>query len=92
MWGDKLLEFVKTAVDNVRPSSRVLNDTMNFNTFIKIKIVNYIDNSQSKYVNGIVLNNNLADKRMKEKIKNPKIFLLKGSLDFQEEDIANIIQ
>lgn len=91
MWGDKLLEFVKTAVDNVRPSSRVLNDTMNFNTFIKIKIVNYVDNSQSKYVNGIVLNNNLADKRMKEKIKNPKIFLLKGSLDFQEEDIANII-
>ena len=67
-WGPKLLEFVSTAVDNVRPSSRMLNDSMNFNSYIKIKIINYLDNSKSTYVNGIVLSKNIADKRMSTKI------------------------
>lgn len=79
-WGSKLLEFVRAAVDNVKPSSRLLNDSMNFNSFIKIKIINYIDNSKSAYINGIVLNKNLADKRMVDKIDNPQILLLKDSL------------
>jgi hypothetical protein len=62
------LEFVKTAVDNVKPSSRLLNDTIDFNHFIKIKIINYTDNSKSAYINGIVMSKNLADKRMLDKI------------------------
>lgn len=67
-WGTKLLDFVKTAVDNVKPSSRLLNDTIDFNHFIKIKIINYVDNSKSAYINGIVMSKNLADKRMLDRI------------------------
>lgn len=69
-WGCKLLEFVSTAVDNVKPSSRLLGDSMNFNTFIKIKIINYADNSKSAYINGIVMCKNLADKRMANFLQN----------------------
>lgn len=67
-WGAKLLEFVSTAVDSVKPSSRLLNDPIDFNHFIKIKIINYADNSKSAYINGIVMSKNLADKRMPDKI------------------------
>ena len=59
------------AVDNVKPSSRLLGDSMDFNNFIKIKIVNYADNSKSSYINGIVMSKNLADKRMQKGINNP---------------------
>jgi hypothetical protein len=64
----------------VRPSSRLLNDSMNFNSFIKIKIINWEDNSRSAYVNGVVMSKNIADKRMKSNITNPSILLLKESV------------
>lgn len=79
-WGNKLLEFVGNAVESVKPSSRLLGDDMNFNNYIKIKIINYKDNSKSVYVNGVVLSKNLADKRMEHKKDNPRILLLKDSL------------
>lgn len=86
-WGKKLLEFVSTAVDNVRPSSRLLNDPIDFNYFIKIKIINYFDNSRSAYINGVVMSKNLADKRMKQDpFQDPKILLLKDSLGLSKSD------
>ncbi len=86
-WGKKLLEFVSTAVDNVRPSSRLLNDPIDFNYFIKIKIINYFDNSRSAYINGVVMSKNLADKRMKkDTFPDPKILLLKDNLGLVKSD------
>lgn len=65
------MEFVTKAVENVKPSSKLLNDQMNFNHYIKIKLINYVDNSMSSYINGIVMSKNLADKRMLSNIQNP---------------------
>jgi hypothetical protein len=42
----------------------MLNDSMKFNSFIKIKIINWVDNSKSAYINGVVMSKNLANKRM----------------------------
>jgi hypothetical protein len=53
---------------------------MNFNQFIKIKIINWHNNSKSAYINGIVISKNIADKRMKSKIDDPQILLLKESI------------
>ncbi len=53
---------------------------MNFNSFIKIKIIPYRDNSKSAYINGVVMSKNLADKRMRGHIENPQILLLKESI------------
>lgn len=44
---------------------------MNFNSYVKIKIINWMDNSKSEYINGVVMSNNLADKRMLSSIDNP---------------------
>jgi 1-phosphatidylinositol-3-phosphate 5-kinase len=85
-WGQKLIEFVQTAVDSVRPSSRLLQDSMNFNNFIKIKIINWRDNSKSAYINGVVMNKNIADKRMISTIQNPSILLLKESIGTMKND------
>lgn len=91
-WGPKMLEFVQTAVDNVRPSSKSLNDSMNFNSFIKIKIINWIDNSKSAYINGVVLSKNIADKRMKGKIDDPSILLLKESVGTMRSEGAGLTE
>lgn len=57
---------------------------MNFNSYIKIKIINWIDNSKSAYINGVVMSKDLADKRMKSYIERPRILLIKDSLDFPQ--------
>ena len=75
-WASRLLEYVLKAVENVRPSSRYMSDSMVFNQFIKIKIINWHDNSKSAYINGLVISKNIADKRMKKDIENPLILLL----------------
>jgi len=61
-----LFGFVKKAVGNVKPSSKILNDSMNFNSYIKIKIIKHYDNSKSNYINGVVMSKDLADRRMKD--------------------------
>jgi hypothetical protein len=70
-WGSKLLEYTLKAVENVRPSSRYMSDSMVFNQFIKIKLINWVDSSKSVYINGLVISKNLADKRMRTDVDNP---------------------
>ena len=79
-WGAKLLEYTLKAVENVRPSSRYMSDSMVFNQFIKIKLINWEDSSKSAYINGLVISKNLADKRMRTDVDNPQILLLKESI------------
>ena len=85
-WGSKLLEYVMKAVENVRPSSRYMSDSMIFNQFIKIKLINWHDNSKSAYINGLVISKNIADKRMKADVDNPSILLLQESISTLKSD------
>lgn len=61
---------------------------MNFNSYVKIKIINWLDNSKSDYINGVVMSNNLADKRMLTAIETPRILILKDSLGFVRDEGA----
>jgi len=88
-WGWRLSGFVQKAVDSVKPSSRILNDSMNFNQFIKIKIIKARDEERSSYINGVVMSKDLADKRMTDVIQKPTILLLKDSLMYQQVEIEN---
>ncbi len=66
----------------VRPSSKKLNDTMDFTNYVHILEIednNAMENS-AEYINGVVLNCNIADKRMRSQIEKPKILLINGSL------------
>lgn len=81
--------FIKQAVESIRPSSRILNDTMNLNDFVKIKLINWKDQSMSQYVNGVVMTKNLADRRMQSHFKSPTILLLKNTLELVNQDLQS---
>ena len=79
-WERMLTEFVMTAVEQVKPSSRLYGDSMDINECIKVKIIDWKDNSKSAYINGIVMSKSIASKRMQTTRVNPRILLLR-SLD-----------
>jgi 1-phosphatidylinositol-3-phosphate 5-kinase len=64
---------------------------MDLNDFVKIKIINWKDSSQSKYVNGVVMTKNLSDRRMQSQIQNPRILLLKNTLEIGHTDLQSEI-
>ena len=76
-WESLLTDFVMKAVEQVKPSSRMLGDPMDINECIKVKIIDWKDNSKSQYVNGIVMSKSIASKRMQTTRINPRILLLR---------------
>ena len=78
-----LTDFVLRAVEQVKPSSRMLGDIMDINEFIKVKIIDWKDNTKSQYINGVVMSKSIASKRMQNVRINPKILLLK---DIAQDD------
>lgn len=91
-WHSILYGFIQKAVEQVRPSSRLLNDSIDINQYIKIKIIDWKDQSKSAYVNGIVMSKNLSDKRMQQMLERPSILLLRNILDSGTIDKANDLQ
>ena len=65
------------AVEKVKPSSRMLGDMMDINEYIKVKVIDWRDNSKSQIFNGFVMSKSIASKRMQTTLVNPKILLLK---------------
>ena len=64
-WGNFLHKCVIQAVDSVKPSSRYLRgDSMDFNSYVDIQLVDYKDESKCQLINGCVFMKNLSDKRM----------------------------
>jgi len=58
---------------------------MDFTKYIDIVLIEDPEStlSQIDYINGVVLTSNIADKRMENRFKDPKILLLKGNLSYQ---------
>lgn len=65
---------------------------MNFCSFIKIKIINWSDNSKSAYIDGVVLSKNIADKRMNGVIDDPLILLLKDSVGTTRSEAGGLTE
>ena len=89
-WEKLLTQFVMKAVEQVKPSSRMLGDSMDINECIKVKIIDWKDNSRSAYINGIVMSKSIASKRMQTTIDNPRILLLRA-LDQDEARNPNFV-
>ena len=77
-WERILTDFVLKAVEQVKPSSRMLGDSMDINEYVKVKIIDWKDNSRSSYINGIVMSKSIASKRMQTTITHPRILLLRA--------------
>ena len=63
-WRKIFANCTKHAVQTIKPSSRLLNDSINFNNFIKIITVEHLNQEKSQYINGVVFKKDVANRRM----------------------------
>mmetsp|Transcript_25743 Transcript_25743/g.34397 ORF Transcript_25743/g.34397 Transcript_25743/m.34397 type:complete len:138 (-) Transcript_25743:4138-4551(-) len=64
-WRKIIANCTKHAVMTIRPSSRLLADSIDFNSFIKIVTVHHPNQEKCQYVNGFVSKKNVASRRMR---------------------------
>ena len=85
-WRKILANCTKHAVMTTRPSSHMLADSIDFSSYIKIVSIQHHNQEKCQYINGIVFKKDVASRRMRTKIENPRILLLHGSLGFVQDD------
>lgn len=91
-WFDIILRLANKAVYLVKPDVKHDNDHMDIRTYIKIKKIPNGSKSDCRIVNGIVFTKNVAHKEMQKEFKNPKILLLRSSIEYQriEEKLCSL--
>ena len=89
-WRKIMANCTKHAVMTIRPSSRLLNDSIDFNSFIKIVTIHHNNQEKCQYINGVVFKKDVASRRMRTSIENPKILLLNGSLGYVQETDGHV--
>lgn len=64
-WRKIMANCTKHAVMTIRPSSRILADSIDFNSFIKIVNVHHHNQEKCQYINGVVFMKDVASRRMR---------------------------
>ena len=73
------------AVTTIKTSSRLLGDSIDFNSFIKIVTIEGKDQEGCRYVKGVVLKKDVSHKSHKSMatdIEKPRILMLANSLGY----------
>ncbi|KAM6934766.1 1-phosphatidylinositol 3-phosphate 5-kinase isoform 3-T3 [Xenentodon cancila] len=81
-WRDIIVPVVRQVVQTVRPDVRNCDDDMDIRQLVHIKKIPGGRKFDSMVVNGFVCTKNIAHKKMNSYIKNPKILLLKCSIEY----------
>ncbi|XP_073866042.1 1-phosphatidylinositol 3-phosphate 5-kinase isoform X28 [Macaca fascicularis] len=81
-WRDIIVSLVCQVVQTVRPDVKNQDDDMDIRQFVHIKKIPGGKKFDSVVVNGFVCTKNIAHKKMNSCIKNPKILLLKCSIEY----------
>ncbi|XP_069033522.1 1-phosphatidylinositol 3-phosphate 5-kinase isoform X3 [Embiotoca jacksoni] len=81
-WRDIIVPVVRQVVQTVRPDVRNCDDDMDIRQLVHIKKIPGGRKFDSTVVNGFVCTKNIAHKKMNPYIKNPKILLLKCSIEY----------
>ncbi|XP_069052410.1 1-phosphatidylinositol 3-phosphate 5-kinase isoform X3 [Lepisosteus oculatus] len=81
-WRDVIVPVVRQVVQTVRPDVRGNDDDMDIRQFVHVKKIPGGKKFDSAVVNGFVCTKNIAHKKMNSHIKNPKILLLKCSIEY----------
>jgi len=63
---------------------------MDINSYIKIKKIPFINLDETAYIRGIVIKKNVALKKMITYFDNPKILIIKDSLDLTDNFEASL--
>uniref|UniRef100_A0A1A8VFX3 1-phosphatidylinositol 3-phosphate 5-kinase n=1 Tax=Nothobranchius furzeri TaxID=105023 RepID=A0A1A8VFX3_NOTFU len=81
-WRDIIVPVVRQVVQTVHPDVRNCDDDMDIRQLVHIKKIPGGRKFDSMIVNGFVCTKNIAHKKMNAYIKNPKILLLKCSIEY----------
>ncbi|XP_068602699.1 LOW QUALITY PROTEIN: 1-phosphatidylinositol 3-phosphate 5-kinase-like [Brachionichthys hirsutus] len=81
-WRDVIVPVVRQVVQTVRPDVRNCDDDMDIRQLVHIKKIPGGRKFDSTVVNGFVCTKSIAHKKMSSYIKNPKILLLKCSIEY----------
>ncbi|KAM8858019.1 1-phosphatidylinositol 3-phosphate 5-kinase isoform 1-T1 [Synchiropus picturatus] len=81
-WRDIIVPVVCQVVQTVRPDVRNCDDDMDIRQLVHVKKIPGGRKFDSGVVNGFVCTKNIAHKKMNAYIKNPKILLLKCSIEY----------
>lgn len=81
-WRDVVVPVVRQVVQTVRPDVRNRDDDMDIRQLVHIKKICGGRKFDSTVVNGFICTKNIAHKKMNAYIKNPKILLLKCSIEY----------
>ncbi|XP_060683471.1 1-phosphatidylinositol 3-phosphate 5-kinase isoform X4 [Hemiscyllium ocellatum] len=81
-WRDIIVPVVRQVVQTVCPDVKNNDDDMDIRQFVHIKKIPGGKKFDSAVVNGFVCTKNIAHKKMNPHIKNPKILLLKCSIEY----------
>ncbi|XP_053536660.1 1-phosphatidylinositol 3-phosphate 5-kinase isoform X2 [Ictalurus punctatus] len=81
-WRDIIVPVVRQIVQTVHPDVRSHDDDMDIRQLVHIKKIPGGKKFDSVLVNGFVCTKNIAHKKMNSYIKNPKILLLKCSIEY----------
>lgn len=81
-WRDIIVPVVRQVVQTVRPDVRNCDDDMDIRQLVHIKKIPGGRKFDSTVVNGFVCTKSIAHKKMNSYIKNPKILLLKCSIEY----------
>nr|XP_033803013.1 1-phosphatidylinositol 3-phosphate 5-kinase isoform X2 [Geotrypetes seraphini]XP_033803014.1 1-phosphatidylinositol 3-phosphate 5-kinase isoform X2 [Geotrypetes seraphini]XP_033803015.1 1-phosphatidylinositol 3-phosphate 5-kinase isoform X2 [Geotrypetes seraphini]XP_033803016.1 1-phosphatidylinositol 3-phosphate 5-kinase isoform X2 [Geotrypetes seraphini] len=81
-WRDIIVPVVCQVVQTVRPDVKNKDDDMDIRQYVHIKKIPGGKKFDSMVVNGFVCTKNIAHKKMNAYIKNPKILLLKCSIEY----------
>ena len=85
-WKSIIYILIKETISNLRPCSRYLNDSLDIDNYVKIKIIPYKDNSKCQVIQGYVLHKKSTGKNIKDNIDNPKILLINKELTTDDDD------
>uniref|UniRef100_A0A4W5RUD1 1-phosphatidylinositol 3-phosphate 5-kinase n=1 Tax=Hucho hucho TaxID=62062 RepID=A0A4W5RUD1_9TELE len=81
-WCDIIVPVVRQVVQTVRPDVRSCDDDMDIRQLVHVKKIPGGKKFDTAVVNGFVCTKNIAHKKMNSYIKNPKILLLKCSIEY----------
>lgn len=85
IWTEHLIQATKNIVTSICPSVHYRKDSMDINNYLRIiKVVN--GKIEFRYVKGVVLEKNLAFKKMNREFAFPKMLMLQGNSCFYSEE------
>ncbi|XP_077997927.1 1-phosphatidylinositol 3-phosphate 5-kinase-like [Glandiceps talaboti] len=82
-WADIVLPLVRKISELVKPDVRHDDDDMDIRQYVQFKKVPGGQKTDSCMVNGVVCTKNVAHKKMRTHIINPKILLLTAAIEYQ---------